>query len=244
MNSFYEVFAFAIQCAGNFTNDRPRGFLDKDYVEVWLDLENSVDDEIVLANVLWKNLEVFQNHIFCLLLSVERIDLILFSWISAYFFCCHSLLNQYLQKRHWLELAWWSPWQLEYLKECGHGLPFFVSRWGGFVFSLALQHHPNSQWFPDLWWPLHLTHLESCILQENVTWPHFQQFLHWGMPRFMLASLTVVIYLPTLKQRLIRHLALLPLWTFHISIHMIDMSDLGDTLIILGLDASLMSSKI
>ena len=36
MNSSYEVFAFAIQCAGDFMNDRPRGFLDKDYVKVWL----------------------------------------------------------------------------------------------------------------------------------------------------------------------------------------------------------------
>jgi len=34
MNSSYEVFAFVIQCAGDFTNDRLRGFLDKDYVEV------------------------------------------------------------------------------------------------------------------------------------------------------------------------------------------------------------------
>ena len=93
MNSSYEVFVFAIQCAGNFTNDRPRGFLNKDYVKVWLDLENSVDDEIVLTNVLWKNLEVFQNYIFYSLLSVKRINLILFSQISVYFFCCHSLLN-------------------------------------------------------------------------------------------------------------------------------------------------------
>ena len=36
MNSSYEVFAFVIQCAGDFMNDRPRGFLDKDYVKVWL----------------------------------------------------------------------------------------------------------------------------------------------------------------------------------------------------------------
>ena len=199
---------------------------------------------MVLANVLWKNLEVFQNHIFCLPLSIEQIDLILFSRISAYSFYCHSLLKRYLQKGHWLESAWWSPWQLEHLKECGHGLPFFVSRWGGFVFLLALQHYLNSRWFLDLWGPLHLIHLESWILQEKVVWPHFQQFLHWGMPRFMLAPLTVAIYLLTLKQRLIRHLALLPLWMSHISIHMIDMSNLGDTLIILGLDASLMSSKI
>ena len=52
MNGSYEVFAFAIQSAGDFMDDGPRGFLDKDYVEVWLSLENSVDDEVVLANVL------------------------------------------------------------------------------------------------------------------------------------------------------------------------------------------------
>jgi len=32
----------------------------------------------------------------------------------------------------------------------GHGLPFLVSRQGGFAFALALQHQPNSQWFSDL----------------------------------------------------------------------------------------------
>ena len=34
MNCSYEVFAFTVQCAGDFTNDRPRGFLDKDNVNV------------------------------------------------------------------------------------------------------------------------------------------------------------------------------------------------------------------
>ena len=34
MNNSYEVFVFAIQCAGDFTNNRLRGFLNKDYVEV------------------------------------------------------------------------------------------------------------------------------------------------------------------------------------------------------------------
>ena len=199
MNSSYEVFTFTIQCAGDFTNDKPRGFLDKDYIEVWLGLKNSVDDEIVFVNVLWKNLEVFLSYIFCLPLSIEQINLILFSQISAYFFCCHSLLNQCLQKRHWLELAWWSPRQLEHLKEYGHSSPFFVSRWGEFIFLLVLQHHLNSWWFSDLWGLLHLMHLEPWILQEKVAWPHFQQFLHWGMPGFMLAPLTVAIYLLMLK---------------------------------------------
>ena len=127
---------------------------------------------------------------------------------------------------------------------CGHGSTFFVSSWGGFVSSFALQHHPNSQWFYDLWGPLHLTHLDPCILQENVTWPHFQQFLHWSTPRFMLAPLIVTIYLLMLKHQLIRLLALLLLWMFQMSIQIMNMSDLGKTLINLGLDANLMLSKI
>ena len=175
---------------------------------------------------------------------MKRINLILFSWISVYFFCCHSLLNQYLQKEHWLESAWWSPQQLEHLNEWGQGLPFFVLRWGRFIFSFILQHHPNLWWFLDLWGLLHLTHLEPWILQEKVTWPHLQQFLHWDMPRFILVPLTVAIYLLTLKHQLIRHLALLLLWKSHIFIQIIDMSDLGNTLITLGLDASLISLKI
>ena len=193
MNSSYEVFVFATQCARDFTNDKPREFLDKDYVKVWLGLKNSVNDEMVLANVLWKNFEIFQDYIFCSLLSVERIDLILFSWISVYSFCCSSLLNWCLQKGHWLESAWWSLWQLEHLKEYRYSLPFFISRREGFVFLFTLQHHPNSRWFLDLWGLLHLIHLELWILQEKVTWLHFQQFLYWSMPRFMSAPLTVAI---------------------------------------------------
>jgi len=60
----------------------------------------------------------------------------------------------------------------------------------------------------------------------------------------MLAPRIVAIYLPTLKHLLISVLALLLLWTSQMSIHTIDMSDLGDTLITLGLDAKEMLSKI
>jgi len=60
----------------------------------------------------------------------------------------------------------------------------------------------------------------------------------------MFASQIVTIYLLTLKYLLISVLALLPLWTSQMSIHTIDMSDLGDTLITLGLDAKEMLSKI
>jgi len=47
-----------------------------------------------------------------------------------------------------------------------------------------------------------------------------------------------------LKHLLMSILALLPLWTSQMSIHTMAISDLGDTLIILGLDASEMLSKI
>ena len=41
-----------------------------------------------------------------------------------------------------------------------------------------------------------------------------------------------------------RPLALLPLWTFQMSIQMIDISDLGETLMTLSLDAKVILSKI
>jgi len=85
-------------------------------------------------------------------------------------------LNLCLQKGHKFESAWYSPWQLEHLKVCGHGSPFFVSRHRGLIFVLALQHQPNLQWFSDLWGLLYLMHLESWILHKNIEWPYFQQF--------------------------------------------------------------------
>ena len=87
-------------------------------------------------------------------------------------------------------------------------------------------------------------HLAPWILHKKVTWPHFQQFLHWEMPRFIFAPWIVTIYLPTLKHLLISILALLPLCTSHISIQTIAMSDLRDTLITLGLDTKVMLLKI
>jgi len=59
----------------------------------------------------------------------------------------------------------------------------------------------------------------------------------------MFAPQIVAIYLSTLKHLLISVLALLLLWTSQMSIHTIDMSDLEDTLITLGLDAKEMLSK-
>ena len=60
----------------------------------------------------------------------------------------------------------------------------------------------------------------------------------------MFAPWIVTINLLTLKYLLMSILALLLLWISQMSIHMIVMSDLGDTLIILGLDTSEMLSKI
>ena len=155
--------------------------------------EDSVDDEWVLANILWKNFEISHNHWLDLLFPSEQIDCDLFSWISAYFFTCHSLLNWCLQNGQWLESAWWSPLQLEHLNAWGHGSPFFVSNLGRLVLAFALQHQLNSLWCLDLWGPLHLTHLAPCILHEKVECSYFQQFLHWGTLGFMFAPLMVAM---------------------------------------------------
>ena len=47
---------------GDFTNFRPRRFLDENNVELVLGLKKGVDDEGVFANILQKNFEVFHNH--------------------------------------------------------------------------------------------------------------------------------------------------------------------------------------
>ena len=222
----------------------PRRFLDEDDIKLDLSLENSIYDEWVFLDVLQKDPKVLYDHCWGPPLTIEQINLTLFSWISAYFFCCHSVLNLCLQNGHRFKSAWWSPWQFEHLNVCGHGSPFFVLSRRGFDFSLALQHHPNLWWFSNLWRPLHLTYLDPWILQENIKWPHFQQFLHWGIPRFMLAPQIVAMYLLTLKHWLMSSLVLLPLWTSQISIQTMDMSDLGEILMTLGLDTRLTLLKI
>ena len=174
----------------------------------------------------------------------EQMDFDLFSWISEYFFICYFLLKQWRQKGHTFESAWWSLWQFKHLNAWGQGLPFFISSLRGLILSFSLQHHLNSLWFSDLWGPLHLTHLEPCILHEKVACSHLQQFLHWGTPRFMFAPRMVAMYFPTLKHLLMSILVLVPLWTSHISIYTIDMSDLGETLMTRGLEANEMLSKI
>ena len=160
-------------------------------------------------------------------------DFNLFSQISEYFFICHSLLKWWHQKGHTLESAWWSLWQFKHLNVWGHGSPFF-----------SLQHHPNSLWFSDLWGPLHLMHLKLCILHKKVACPYFQQFLHWGTPGFMFTPRMVAMYSPMLKHLLMSILVLVPLWMSYMSIHTMDMLDLGKTLMTQGLEASEMLSKI
>ena len=155
--------------------------------------EYCVGDKGILANILRKYFQISYNHCLLAPFTLERIDWDLFSWISVYFLTCHSLLKQCLQKGQMFELAWWSPLQLEHLKVWGHGLPFLVSSLGGLILALALQHQPNSLWCSDLWGPLHLTHLAPWIQHEKVEWPYFQQFLHWGTPRFILAPLIVAM---------------------------------------------------
>ena len=127
---------------------------------------------------------------------------------------------------------------------CGHSSPFFVLRWGGLIFSFALQHHPNWWWFSVLWGPLYLMHLDHWIWQDKVACLHHQQFLYRGTPRFILASRIVMINLPTLKYLFIRYLALLPLWASQMSIQMIDISDLGEILMMCSFDIRTTLSKI
>ena len=176
--------------------------------------------------------------------AVEQIKVDLFPQISLYFLMCHLQWNLCLQNRHRLESAWWSPQQLEYLNMCGHSLSFFVSRQEGLIFSFTLQHHPNWWWFSVLWGPLHLTYLDPWIQQDKVVYPYHQQFLYWGTLRFILAPQIVVINLPTLKHLFIRLLALLPLWTSQMLIQMIDISDLGEILMMCSFDARTILSKI
>ena len=146
------------------------------------------------------------------------------------------MLKWYLQNGHVFESAWWFLLQFKHLKEWEQGFSYLVSNLGRLVFSLSLQHHAKWWWCLDLYRILHLTHLEPWILYALVECSYFQQFLYWGMPEFMLAPQTVVIWLLTLKHQLMRSLALEPLWTSQMLSYMIAISDLKETLITLSLD--------
>ena len=69
----YQRNAFTLLWAGNRPDSCPRWFLDEDNVEIVIDFEYSVDNEIVLLNVLRKNLQVLDNHI-TLLFMVEQVE--------------------------------------------------------------------------------------------------------------------------------------------------------------------------
>ena len=69
----YQRNAFIVLWAGNRPDSCPRWFLDEENVEIVIDFEYSIDNKIVLLNVLRKNLQVFYNHI-TLLFMVEQVE--------------------------------------------------------------------------------------------------------------------------------------------------------------------------
>ena len=87
-------------------------------------------------------------------------------------------------------------------------------------------------------------HLAPWILQTPAKCSHFQQFLHYNTPGFIFAPWTVAMKLPILNHLLMRLLVLEPLWEFYILIQIMDMSDLGDTLIILGFETRMILLNI
>ena len=135
-------YSFAIPRTGDRSDCRPRWLLDENYVKVRINLENSIDNEIILSNILWKDLSVFQNHIATLFIA-EQIEVFQFSWSLAYSLECYSLLNLYFQNGQSVELAWCLSLQFKHLKEYRHGIPFLVSNLGGLILLFALQHHTN-----------------------------------------------------------------------------------------------------
>ena len=72
IHNAYQRNAFTVFWTGNWPNSYPRWFLDEDDIEIVVDFEDSVDDEVVLSNILQKNLQILQNHII-LLFTAEQI---------------------------------------------------------------------------------------------------------------------------------------------------------------------------
>ena len=106
--------------------------MDENDVEGMLCFKNSVDDKVILVNVLRENFDILQNYAW-ILSTAEWINCFLFSQSFWYFLECYLQLNLCFQKGQWLESAWWSPQQFEYLKEWEHGLPCLISSLGGLV---------------------------------------------------------------------------------------------------------------
>ena len=67
-------------------------------------------------------------------------------------------------------------------------------------------------------------HLDPCAPYTKVIYSHFQQFLHWGIPEFILVPQIMEMCLPILKQWLIRVLPDILLQKSQMSIHIIAMS--------------------
>ena len=74
----YYFFAFTIERTQNRLNTCPRWFLDEDDVKFWIDFEDSVNNKIILTNILRENFDILTNYIEEPL-TAEWIDLVLFS---------------------------------------------------------------------------------------------------------------------------------------------------------------------
>ena len=101
----YQGSTFTVLWTRNRPNSCPRWFLDKDNVKVTVDFKDWADNEVIFLDILWKNLQIFQNYIL-LAFAVKQVEFLLVSWSLVYSLVCHSLLKQYLQKEHLLESAW------------------------------------------------------------------------------------------------------------------------------------------
>ena len=91
----YQRNAFTVFWTGNRPNSCPRRFLNEDNVKVMVNFEDQVDNEIILLNILWKDFQVFQNHI-SIVFTIKRVEFLLVSLSLVYSLVCYSLLNQYL----------------------------------------------------------------------------------------------------------------------------------------------------
>ena len=134
--------------------------------------------------------------------------------------------------------------QFKHLNKWEQGLPCLVSNLEGLVFGLALQHQENWQWCSVICRPLHFTHFDLWTLYDYILCPHFQHFLYCGTLEFLSTSQIIAIKLLKLKYLLINPLALELLCKSQMSSHMMVISDFGDILIILGLEASEMLLKM
>jgi len=79
----YQRNAFTVLWARNRPDSYLRQFLDEDNVEIVIDFEYNIDNEIVLLNVLGKNLQVFHNHI-ALPFIAKQVEFFWLSWILAF----------------------------------------------------------------------------------------------------------------------------------------------------------------